>query len=108
MQPARLILAVRTIAKGEEAAKKIQAATGFTSCEVWQLDMLREESVKAFADRVDRELDRLDIAVSLGASQTCWHAHARAGAYTFARPQILNAGIVMAEYELAPSGNTTQ
>ncbi|KAJ9095942.1 hypothetical protein QFC21_005304 [Naganishia friedmannii] len=83
MQPARLILAVRTVGKGEEAAKKIQEATGFSRCEVWSLDMLREESVKAFADKANVDLDRLDIA-------------------------LLNAGIVMSQYELSPSGNTTQ
>ncbi|KAK5116049.1 hypothetical protein LTR85_009331 [Meristemomyces frigidus] len=66
---ARVILAVRSIKKGEDAH----------IAEVWELDMLDYESIKAFAARVDTEVERLDIAV-------------------------LNAGIVMATYQQSSYG----
>ncbi|AEO62030.1 hypothetical protein MYCTH_2312931 [Thermothelomyces thermophilus ATCC 42464] len=58
----RLILAVRHVDKGEEAKRDIQttAAEG-VSIEVWEVDMASYASVKAFAARVDAELDRVDI-----------------------------------------------
>ncbi|KAL2149736.1 hypothetical protein VTH82DRAFT_8388 [Thermothelomyces myriococcoides] len=58
----RLILAVRNVESGEEAKRDIQttAAEG-VSIEVWQVDMASYASVKAFAARVDAELDRVDI-----------------------------------------------
>ncbi|PVF95998.1 NAD(P)-binding protein [Serendipita vermifera] len=64
MNPAHMILAVRTISKGEEAKKIIEAETntkGKTKVEVWQLDMGLFESVKRFAKKCHDELDRLDI-----------------------------------------------
>ncbi|PVF95997.1 NAD(P)-binding protein [Serendipita vermifera] len=64
MNPARMILAVRTIRKGEDAKKIIEAQTnskGLTKVEVWQLDMGQFESVKRFAKRCHDELDRVDI-----------------------------------------------
>ena len=58
----RLILGVRTISKGEEAARQIEQRTG-RKAEVWQVDMSNYDSVKAFADRASKELKTLDIAV---------------------------------------------
>lgn len=58
---AKVILAVRSIAKGEEAAKSIEASTHRTGvCEVWELVMDDFESVKAFAKRAEK-LERLDV-----------------------------------------------
>ena len=59
----RVILAVRSLAKGEAAQKEIESRTGREGCiEVWQLDMLDYESIKAFVKRAEAELDHLDIA----------------------------------------------
>jgi NAD(P)-dependent dehydrogenase (short-subunit alcohol dehydrogenase family) len=57
----KLIMAVRTPSKGEEAQKEILASTGKleSSIEVWPLDMDDYESIKAFANRVSH-LPRLD------------------------------------------------
>jgi retinol dehydrogenase 12 len=64
MNPARMILAVRTISKGEEAKKVIEAQTntkGTTKVEVWELNMGLFESVKRFAKRCHDELERVDV-----------------------------------------------
>lgn len=63
----RLILAVRSTDKGENAKRSILYSHGVdgqkTTVEVWQLDMASFASVKAFAQRCERELSRLDIAL---------------------------------------------
>ncbi|KAK0443696.1 uncharacterized protein EV420DRAFT_1340640, partial [Desarmillaria tabescens] len=63
MNPARLILTTRDEAKGKKALAEIQADTGFSRAEFWILDLANFGSVVAFADRADRELERLDILV---------------------------------------------
>ncbi len=62
MKPARLILAVRRMDAGQTAADSIQASTGIKP-EVWNLDMASFESVKSFASKCDKELERLDVFV---------------------------------------------
>lgn len=64
LNASKVILAVRTISKGEAAANSI-----ITSCnaapsrvEVWQLDMSNKVSITAFAKRA-AALDRLDAAI---------------------------------------------
>jgi hypothetical protein len=74
MNPARLILAVRDVSKGETAkqsildtaskAKGTDSTTGKTSLEVWQLDLSNFDSVKQFSKRCHEELDRLDILLN--------------------------------------------
>ena len=60
----KVILAVRTLSKGEDAARKIIERTGRKGVvEVWELDMLDYSSVKAFAKRAETQLDRLDTAI---------------------------------------------
>jgi NAD(P)-dependent dehydrogenase (short-subunit alcohol dehydrogenase family) len=60
----RVVLAVRSIAKGEQAQKEIERRTGRKGCiSVWKLDMADYASIQAFAKRADTELDHLDIAV---------------------------------------------
>lgn len=59
---ARLILAVRSEFKGEEAKAKIAAASPACDIHVWPLDQEDFASVVAFAERARTELDRLDIA----------------------------------------------
>ncbi|PVF96003.1 NAD(P)-binding protein [Serendipita vermifera] len=64
MNPARLILAVRSTSKGQEAKTTIETErkeTTKTSVEVWELDMGLFESVKRFAKRCHDELERVDI-----------------------------------------------
>ncbi|KAH7381518.1 hypothetical protein BKA66DRAFT_530648 [Pyrenochaeta sp. MPI-SDFR-AT-0127] len=60
----KVILAVRTIAKGEAAARQIIESTNAKEnvIEVWQLDLSDYESVKAFGARV-QTLERLDALV---------------------------------------------
>lgn len=57
----KLIMAVRTTSKGDDAKKRILDETGRdeASIEVWQIDMDSYDSVKAFSARVS-ELTRLD------------------------------------------------
>ncbi|PVF95124.1 NAD(P)-binding protein, partial [Serendipita vermifera] len=67
MNPARLILAVRDVSKGETAKQSILDTatkvkkTGETKLEVWQLDLNSSKSTNKFAKRCEEELDRLDI-----------------------------------------------
>lgn len=61
---AKVILAVRSTNKGEEAKKDIEKTTGVKNVvEVWQLDMSSYQSVLDFAARAEKELERLDIAL---------------------------------------------
>ena len=57
-----LILAVRSEAKGEAAARPLRTQFPFADIHVWILDMESYESVRSFAARC-ATLDRLDIAV---------------------------------------------
>jgi retinol dehydrogenase-12 len=60
---AKVILAVRSVSKGEEARKAIEASTGRAGvAAVWELDLGSYQSVKKFAERVNG-LDRLDAVV---------------------------------------------
>jgi len=60
---AQVILAVRSIAKGEAAAKSIHDSIGRIGvCEVWQLDMGNWDSIKEFVRRAEG-LKRLDVVV---------------------------------------------
>lgn len=77
LNPARLIIAVRTVAKGEEAKRTILQSAGNrksqTKVEVWQLDLADFESVKRFSEKVNKELDRLDILLeNAGMSTEKW------------------------------------
>jgi retinol dehydrogenase-12 len=77
----KLILAVRTASKGDEARRHILRETGreADSVEVWILDMARSSSVKAFATRA-QSLERLDVLIA-------------------------NAGISPEGFELSPDDN---
>ncbi|KAK3937975.1 hypothetical protein QBC46DRAFT_391351 [Diplogelasinospora grovesii] len=58
-----LILAVRSLEKGEAAANKMRQIYPKANIEVWQLDMSSYDSVQAFARRVESQLSRIDIAL---------------------------------------------
>ena len=61
MGAATVIMAVRTVSKGEAAKQEIEAATGRKGViQVWQLDKTSFDSVKAFAAKVINELDHVD------------------------------------------------
>lgn len=64
LNAAKVILAVRTVEKGDQAAVDILESTKRTSSciEVWQLNLSSSASVKAFAARA-AGLDRLDAVV---------------------------------------------
>ena len=83
MNAAKVILAVRTISKGEAAAKEIARSQpkSATRLEVWQVDLSNYQSVKEFADRV-KTLDRLDALIQ-------------------------NAGILTTKFSLAESQEST-
>jgi retinol dehydrogenase 12 len=73
---------VRSISKGEAAAKFIEESTGRAGiAEVWNLDLASYGSVKAFAARAS-SLDRLDIVVN-------------------------NAGILVYDFELAKDNESS-
>lgn len=62
---AHLIIAVRSVSRGENAARIIKSRCAPSTCDidVWELDMATYSSVRSFAERVGRELGRLDIVV---------------------------------------------
>ena len=59
----KLVLAVRSLERGEAAAAKLRKLHSNANVEVWQLDMCSYPSIQAFASRVDSQLSRIDIAV---------------------------------------------
>ncbi|KIM23305.1 hypothetical protein M408DRAFT_321149 [Serendipita vermifera MAFF 305830] len=71
MNPARLILAVRTLDKGEDARRAIidsgkkegppGSVREATQVDVWSLDLCNFDSVRAFAAKCEKELSRIDI-----------------------------------------------
>ncbi|KAF5361810.1 hypothetical protein D9756_002392 [Leucocoprinus leucothites] len=61
MGAGKLILACRNKEKGEGAIRRLQEAAGYSRAEVWLLDLAEFASVKAFADRALKEIERLDI-----------------------------------------------
>ncbi|KAK0458363.1 uncharacterized protein EV420DRAFT_1270603 [Desarmillaria tabescens] len=71
MNPARLVLTARDEAKGKDALARVQKETGYTKAELWITDVANFSSVIAFADRAERELDRLDILVE-NAGMATW------------------------------------
>ncbi|MCJ1294933.1 hypothetical protein MMC34_006493 [Xylographa carneopallida] len=75
-----LIIGARNPAKAETAKATIEARSKRSGVvQIWPLDMNSFASVKAFAERANRELDRLDVA-------------------------LLNAGLFLREYRLSKEG----
>jgi NAD(P)-dependent dehydrogenase (short-subunit alcohol dehydrogenase family) len=62
----KLIMAVRNQEKGEKARSELLKSTkrSADSIEVWHVDMESYDSVKAFADRVNSELPRVDAVLA--------------------------------------------
>ncbi|KAK7750016.1 hypothetical protein SLS62_008008 [Diatrype stigma] len=63
LRPDLVIMAVRSVEKGEAAAAGLRGEFPGVRIEVWELDMESLRSVQAFAARCERELDRLHIAL---------------------------------------------
>ncbi|EXJ84857.1 hypothetical protein A1O3_05532 [Capronia epimyces CBS 606.96] len=63
----KLILAVRTVAKGqtakEDIVRSVKHRTDADAIEVWSLDLTSTKSTLAFAERVKKELTRVDVLV---------------------------------------------
>ncbi|KAF6835653.1 short-chain dehydrogenase reductase family [Colletotrichum plurivorum] len=60
----RVIMAVRSLSKGNEAKSRIDSATGRPeTLEVWHLDMASYASIRAFAKKAATDLDRVDVLV---------------------------------------------
>lgn len=79
----RVILAVRSVDRGEAACKELEEATGRTGIvEVWPLDLSSFDSVKEFRRLAASKLDRLDCLVE-------------------------NAGIIVTSYETAEDYEAT-
>jgi NAD(P)-dependent dehydrogenase (short-subunit alcohol dehydrogenase family) len=74
LDASKVILAVRSIEKGNAAMAAIEAQTGKKGIvEVWQLDMLFYDSITAFVDKASK-LDHLDVAVlNAGVMSTEYH-----------------------------------
>lgn len=59
----RLIMAVRSLDKGEQAASRLRQQYPRATIDVWQLNMSSYDSIQAFARRVESQLDRIDIVL---------------------------------------------
>ncbi|KAI8938617.1 hypothetical protein NX059_004489 [Plenodomus lindquistii] len=60
----KLILAVRSVDKGQAAREDIVRMTGNENIQVWKLDMSDYSSVQSFAKRAEAELERIDIFIA--------------------------------------------
>ncbi|KAI9656246.1 MAG: hypothetical protein M1821_004909 [Bathelium mastoideum] len=62
LHAAKVILACRSLSKGEEAKRDIESTTNRTGViDVWQLDLQSYASVREFASRCTKELSRIDV-----------------------------------------------
>ncbi|KAK5123280.1 hypothetical protein LTR85_002710 [Meristemomyces frigidus] len=61
-----LIIAVRDVAKGDAAKEDIERSTGCAkgTIQVWHLDMADYSSVIGFADRANKDLERVDVLLA--------------------------------------------
>lgn len=61
-----LILAVRSLEKGNAAKEDIERSTGCAKgvIQVWPLDMANYSSVQKFAARAEKELERIDVLIA--------------------------------------------
>lgn len=58
-----LIIAVRSMSKGEVAATDLRKRHPHATIEVWPLDMASYDSVQAFARRAQQDLQRIDMVI---------------------------------------------
>ncbi|KAI0454739.1 hypothetical protein F5B21DRAFT_503986 [Xylaria acuta] len=75
-----LIVAVRSLDKGEAAASTMRKRYPKANIEVWQLDMCSYESVQAFAKKAETSLARIDIVIlNAGLAYLDYHRVERTG-----------------------------
>ena len=75
MKVSRIIMAVRTIEKGNEARQRLlDSMPDYTGeIDVWELDQSRFASVESFANKVKTEIKRLEIFIAnAGVAQHSW------------------------------------
>ncbi|KAI0473625.1 hypothetical protein GGR56DRAFT_648314 [Xylariaceae sp. FL0804] len=58
-----LIVAVRSLDRGEAAASSMRRQYPKAKIQVWELDLCSYESVQHFAERVERQLSRIDFVI---------------------------------------------
>lgn len=63
LEPGMLILACRNIKTGDAALASVLQQSPNANVAVWELDLASFASVKAFAQRANDELDRVDLAI---------------------------------------------
>lgn len=92
----KVILAVRSLSKGEEAKRLIDAATNTSNVmEVWHLDMLEYDSIKTFAARAKAELEHLDIAIlNAGIVSMPFQLHASTGHEKTIQVNVLSTALL--------------
>lgn len=83
LSSSHVILAVRSLEKGEEAKAQIESETGIKGvAEVWRLDLTSAESVKEFAGKV-KGLERVDAVIeNAGVAMAEWRPVAEGGLET--------------------------
>ncbi|KAF7437540.1 hypothetical protein PC9H_004382 [Pleurotus ostreatus] len=64
MNPGRLIMACRSQERGTAAVTNLKKSTGFDRAELWLVDLCSFASVQAFADKFEKEVERIDILVA--------------------------------------------
>ncbi|KAK8100422.1 NAD(P)-binding protein [Apiospora kogelbergensis] len=87
LRPSLLIMAVRSLSKGEAAAEGLRAEFPAANIEVWELDMASFHSVRAFAERCAQNLP-----LEQGGQK--WRLHAA----------VLNAGLAAFDFTRVDEG----
>ncbi|KAK4498919.1 hypothetical protein PRZ48_009429 [Zasmidium cellare] len=95
----RLILGVRNTKAGEEARRDIIATTTATesSIEVWEVDLSSFASVRNFARRAERTLDRLDVLICNAGINTFKYAE-REGYESMLTVNVLSTYLMATEF----------
>lgn len=58
-----LVMAVRSLDSGKVAAERLRQANPSAKIDVWPVDLLSYDSIRAFIARCDKDLDRIDFAI---------------------------------------------
>ncbi|GAW20423.1 hypothetical protein ANO14919_099290 [Xylariales sp. No.14919] len=75
-----LILAVRSVEKGQHAASQMREKYPCAKIDVWAIDLFSYDSIQAFAKKADVELSRIDIVIlNAGRARFEYHKVDRTG-----------------------------
>jgi retinol dehydrogenase-12 len=103
----KVILAVRSIAKGDDAKKDIESTLGKTgTTEVWELDLASYSSVKAFSESAS-SLPRIDIVIMNASIALSWFETAEDSESSITVNVISTFLLVVAFLPLLPTFATT-